>query len=269
MTLTLRNTLLLSYGGDNMEYSIKELADLAGVTTRTLRYYDEISLLKPRRINSSGYRIYGEDEVDLLQQILFYKSMDMKLKDIKEIISGPDFDIPIALMDHLQQLVLRRNQLDQLISTVEKTIAYNKGEIRMSNKEKFEGFKNEKLAENEKKFGKEVRAIYGEGNVESSSKRFMNLSEDAYRRMGDIEGEMFGYLKEVVKTKNLESEIAKKVYEIHKSWLAFTWESYSVDAHMGLAKMYVEDERFAKYYDTRAGVGAAKLLHDIIIKYAK
>lgn len=99
-------------GGDDIEYSIKELADLAGVTTRTLRYYDEIGLLKPKRINSSGYRVYGEKEVDLLQQILFYKSMDMKLEYIQKIISGPDFDIPIALIDHLQQLVLRRNQLD-------------------------------------------------------------------------------------------------------------------------------------------------------------
>ena len=65
-----------------MEYTIKNLAQLAGVSVRTLRYYDEIGLLKPCRVNLSGYRIYGEKEVDLLQQILFYKSIDMKLEEI-------------------------------------------------------------------------------------------------------------------------------------------------------------------------------------------
>lgn len=139
----------------------------------------------------------------------------------------------------------------------------------MSNKEKFEGFKKERLVENESNYGKEIRESYGEDVVESSNKRFMNINEDVYRRMQDIENEMFEYLKEVIKTKDLESEIAKNVYENHKSWLTLTWESYSLDAHIGLAKMYVEDERFAKYYDTSVGVGAVKVLRDIIIKYAK
>lgn len=80
-----------------MEYTIKRLAELAGVSARTLRYYDEIGLLRPCRINSAGYRIYGEREVDLLQQILFYKSMDMKLEEIQKIISNPDFDTKKAL----------------------------------------------------------------------------------------------------------------------------------------------------------------------------
>ena len=76
-----------------MKYTIKKLAELAGVSTRTLRYYDEIGLLKPCRVNSSGYRIYGQKEVDLLQQILLYRSLDMKLEDIHDIISNPNFDI--------------------------------------------------------------------------------------------------------------------------------------------------------------------------------
>ena len=73
-----------------MEYSIHELSKIAKISTRTLRYYHEIDLLKPKRINSSGYRIYGEDEVDKLQQILFYKSMGFKLEDIKNIVKLPD-----------------------------------------------------------------------------------------------------------------------------------------------------------------------------------
>lgn len=251
-----------------MEYSIKKLADMAGITTRTLRYYDEIGLLSPSRINSSGYRIYGKKEIDLLQQILFYRSMDMKLEDVQKIISQPNFDIPNALIDHLQQLVSRKNQLDQLILTVEKTIAYNKGDEEMSNEEKFHGFKKEKLTENERKYGEEIRAKYGQETVEASNKRFMNISEDDFKKMQETENEMFQFLIEVAKTKDLESEASKSVYEKHKYWLTFTWGTYSPEAHIGLANMYVENEEFANYYNDRAGAEVVTTLRDIIIKYA-
>ena len=80
-----------------MEYSIQSLSKMAGVSTRTLRYYDEIGILKPARIASSGYRVYSEKEVDLLQQILFYKELGIELKVIKQILSYPSFDILKAL----------------------------------------------------------------------------------------------------------------------------------------------------------------------------
>ena len=75
-----------------MEYSIKKLSEIAGVSTRTLRYYDEIGLLKPARVSSSGYRIYGKKQVDILQQILFYKELGISLDEIKEIIQNPNFE---------------------------------------------------------------------------------------------------------------------------------------------------------------------------------
>lgn len=69
---------------ENMEYTIKKLGSMAGVSTRTLRYYDEVGILKPARINSSGYRIYGKKEVDRLQQILFYRELDISIDKIKK-----------------------------------------------------------------------------------------------------------------------------------------------------------------------------------------
>ena len=252
-----------------MEYSIKELADLAGVTTRTLRYYDEIGLLKPKRINASSYRVYGDKEVDLLQQILFYRAMDMKLEAIQKILSEEAFDMPNALIEHHQALISKRNQLDQLISTVEKTIAYNKGELKMSNKEKFEGFKKEKLTNNEEIYGQVIREKYGKEAVEASNKKFMNMSEETYNQMLELENQMFKSLKEVVVSKDLTSDAAKDVFDQHKSWLNFTWPSYSAEAHIGLAEMYVSDEKFAKYYNDRAGLEVVTTLRDVIVKYAK
>lgn len=251
-----------------MEYTIKKLGDIAGVSARTLRYYDEIGLLKPCRITSAGYRIYGEKEVDLLQQILFYRSLDMKLEEIQNIISHPNFDLDKALLEHYTKLITKRNQIDQLIKTVEKTLAHKKGVIEMSNKEKFEGFKKEKIAENEARYGKEIDEKYGRDKVEASNKKFMSLTEEDFNKMKLIEEEMFEALKEVIATGDYTSSKAEVVYIKHKEWLCFTWPSYSSEAHKGLAEMYVVDERFAKYYNDRGGVGAVEALKDIIFKFA-
>lgn len=243
---------------------------LEPVSTRTLRYYDEIGLLKPCRVNSSGYRIYGPKEVDLLQQILLYRSMDMKLEDIQKIISNPEFDIYQSLIKHYQELLDKKRQIDQLLLTVEKTIAYKKGVIEMSNKEKFEGLKKEKISQNEAKYGKEIREKYGNGTVDKSNEKFLNLTEEEMNQMKEIESEMFEALEKVLKNKELDCEEAKIVYEKHKAWLNFTWPKYSKEAHAGLAQMYVYDERFAKYYNDRLdNEKAAQTLSDIIAKYAK
>ncbi len=75
-----------------MKYTINKLAKLAGVSTRTLRYYDEIGLLRPARMSSNGYRVYGQKEVDRLQQILFYRELGVPLEEIKKILSSKEFD---------------------------------------------------------------------------------------------------------------------------------------------------------------------------------
>lgn len=251
-----------------MEYTIKKLAEIAGVSTRTLRYYDEIGLLKPCRINSSGYRIYGEKEVDILQQILLYRSLDIKLEDIHNIITNPNFDICNSLNEHRKNLISKKNQLDKIILTVEKTIEYKKGEIEMTNKEKFEGLKKEKLKKNEERYGEEIRNKYGEKTINEANKKFLNMSEEDFNEMSRTEESLFNGLLEVYETQDMESEVAREVYENHKKWLSFTWPSYSKEAHIGLAEMYVADERFAKYYNDKAGKKVVNILRDIINKYA-
>ena len=130
-----------------MEYTILKLAHLAGISTRTLRYYDEIDLLKPARMSSSGYRIYSQKEVDQLQQILFYKELGVGLDEIKQIINNPQFDDMQALQDHYQKLLEKRKQIDTMIETVQLTIQSRKGEIKMTDKQKFEGLKKQLIEE--------------------------------------------------------------------------------------------------------------------------
>ncbi|KUF29385.1 MULTISPECIES: MerR family transcriptional regulator [Lysinibacillus] len=250
-----------------MEYSIQELAQLSGVSTRTLRYYDEIGLLKPARTNEAGYRFYGQLEVDMLQQILFYRALDMKLATIQAIIKAPNFQHAEALKTHRAALLQRQEQLVTILQTVEKTIQSIEGEQPMSNEEKFKGFKERLIEYNEKQYGQEIRAKYGEGTVDASNAKLMNMTEQQYQAMQELEQQMFERLAEAMELGNPTSDIAMEVAELHKRWLSFTWNEYSQEAHAGLAQMYIADERFTAYYDERGAKGTAQFLHDAIIAY--
>lgn len=249
-----------------MEYTVQKLAKLAGISSRTLRYYDEIDLLKPARINSSGYRIYGQKEVDTLQQILFYRELGVELTQIKEIITNPAFDGTKALQEHQQKLLEKRAQLDALIANVNNTIAATEGRITMSDKEKFEGFKKNMIEENEKKYGKEIREKYGEETVEASNAKMMNMTQEEYDEVTKLAEDVNNTLAKAMETGDPAGELAQKTAELHKKWLTYYWKDYSKEAHAGLSQMYVDDERFTAYYD-KIQSGAAKFLRDAIHIY--
>jgi len=249
-----------------MEYTVQKLSKLAGISTRTLRYYDEINLLKPARINSSGYRIYGQAEVDKLQQILFYRELGVELNSIKEIITDPSFHHANALKEHRQKLLEKREQLDLLIANVNKTIALTEGRMNMSDQEKFEGFKKKMIDENEQKYGKEIREKYGEDTVNASNAKLMNMSQEDYDAVTKLSEEVNETLLEAIITGDPASEIAQKAADLHKQWLCFYWSQYSKEPHAGVAQMYVDDERFKAYYD-KVHPNAAVFLRDAIHIY--
>lgn len=249
-----------------MEYTVQKLAKLAGVSTRTLRYYDEIGLLEPARKNSSGYRIYGREEVDKLQQILFYRELGLDLDSIKRIVADPSFDGPSALRMHREKLLDRRSQLDLLINNVESTISATEGKSTMADSEKFKGFKQKLVDDNEKQYGEEVRGKYGDEVADKSNAKMLNMSEEKYAEFSRLEQEVLDTLAKACETGDPSGELAQKTAGLHKEWLSFTWPAYSKEAHAGLAQMYVDDERFAAYYD-KACKGAAQFLRDAIVVY--
>ena len=105
-----------------MEYTVNELSKISGISTRTLRYYDQIGLLVPPRLSSSGYRVYGDNEFDILQQILFYRELGVSLSEIKKLLSFPDGDKEKALQNHLDELVQKKARIETLINNVSDTI---------------------------------------------------------------------------------------------------------------------------------------------------
>lgn len=249
-----------------MEYTVKKLGLMAGVSTRTLRYYDEVGILKPARINSSGYRIYGQSEVDRLQQILFYRELGVSLESIKEIVTSPSFDGAKALREHCAKLLEKRMQLDLLISNVDKTIALKEGKITMQDQEKFEGFKQKLVDDNEKKYGQEAREKYGDEAVNKSNQKVKGMTQEEYDEVTRLGVELKETLHTAFLTGDPAGELAQKAADLHRQWLSLYWDSYSKEAHVGVTQMYVDDERFTPYYDEKQP-GTAAFLRDAVLIY--
>lgn len=250
-----------------MLYTIDELAKISGVTSRTLRYYDTIGLLKPAGYTVSGYRQYGKNEVDLLQQILFFKALGFSLKQIKEALYAENFNYLTALTKQKALLLKKRQELDKILTAVENSLHYHQGGIEMSDEEKFQAFKKEQVEKNEKSYGQEIREKYGKETVEKSYQKFLNLTKEELQTMEALQADLFQQLKVVVETKDVTSAAGKKAYEDHRDWLSYTWPNYSFAAHKGLVDMYLVDERFKAYYE-KQGEGFTKALHDVVYYYA-
>jgi DNA-binding transcriptional MerR regulator len=169
--------------------TISQVAELTGISTRTLQYYDEIGLLKPSELTSSGYRMYSDEVLQKLQQILFFKELDFKLKEINEILQKPDFDKVEAFKKQKKLLCLKRDRIDNLIKLLDRL---EKGEQCMSFKEfdlseyieALEQFKNQK----------EDDVIKHWGSIENFNQLIQKIKDDesnvaklAIKQFGSIE----------------------------------------------------------------------------------
>lgn len=245
-------------------YSVKEMADMAGVSARTLRYYDKIGLLKPALTNEAGYRFYGEREVDLLQQILFYRERGMELRCIRDIIYNEGFNIMGALEEHLQELEAQKEHIDSLIRLVRRSILSMKGEEQMTDAEKFQAFKEDVVKRHEEMYGAEARKEYGDEEIDASQQKILNMNKEEYERFQSLGSEIRERLKEAVQNGiSPESDEAGRIVTLHKEWLGMTWKKYTEEAHKAIANIYISDERFKLYYD-REVPGCAEFLEKAI-----
>lgn len=253
-----------------MKYTVKKLADISGVSARTLRYYDQIGLLKPEYVDVNGYRIYGEKQVDLLQQILFYRELDISLDEIASIVNSPDFDRRKSLENHLNSLKQQKKQIELLIENVSKTLCSLKGEVVMNDKEKFEGLKKQLVVDNEREYGKEVREKYGDEEIDTANAKMLGMSYEKWRETEDLRKNIDEKLKAAIRTKNPSGEAAAELCRLHKEWICAFWKegAYSKAAHLSLGQMYVDDERFKSYYD-RITQGGAEFLYEALKIYCR
>lgn len=251
-----------------MEYTVQKLARIAGVSPRTLRYYDEIGLLRPARASQSGYRLYGPAEVDRLQQILLHRQLGLELSDIARALDDPGFDRLAALENTRRALVERRTHLNALIANVERSIKAHQGGYIMTDTEKFEGMKKQLIEDNEHQYGTEIRANYGDEAIDASQKRFAGLSQADYHAMQALATRILDALAAAVRNGcDPCGSTGEELTRMHRRWLGYTWGQYSVQAHVGLAQMYIADSRFTQYYDA-ATPGCAQFLCSAIEHWA-
>lgn len=253
-----------------MEYRVTELAQLSGVSARTLRYYDQIGLLRPDR-EENGYRVYGAVQVDRLHDILLYRQMGLGLEEIRQLLENPDRSREAVLETHLQSLISQQEVLGQLIGNVRRTLAAMRGEAPMTDAEKFEGFKQNLIRENEEKYGEEVSRKYGRSALDESSRRVANMTPEMWKHQQALNDGVMECLKAAMEKGDPACEEAQRAADLHRQWLCMFWKEgqYSPQAHRGMAQMYVADERFAAYYNERLGENGARFLQQAIEIYTQ
>jgi DNA-binding transcriptional MerR regulator len=224
-------------------YTVKQLARLAGITPRTLHYYDEIGLFQPSRVGPNGYRYYGEEALLRLQQILLYRELDMPLEDIKQIMGRREFDALGALEDHKQELGKRILRLERLIVTVDQTIDHLKGKKAMSEKQLFEVFSEEQQAEYEK----EAMQVYDPETVKASNKKWKSYTTAEKQRIGEEGNAVYQDLIQAM-PKGPASPEAQACIERWRKHMEYFWVPDD-DQLVGLANGYNDDPRFKANFD--------------------
>lgn len=223
-----------------MLFKIGELAQKSGVSIRTLRYYEEISLLVPKEILESGYRLYGEKEALRLQQILFYKEIGYSLKEIKKILDRKDYDLVNSLEKQKNLLLEKQKQYTLLINTINKTITNLQKGLKMNLNEMYKGFPNAK------KHREEAFSLWGE-KVNLAEQNLLKYQKQEFN---EIVLEFNKLWKQIAESADLDpnSDIAQDLINQHFNFISIFWgiekENIPKEQYLGLAELYLEDNRF-------------------------
>ena len=238
---------------------ISEVAKLSGVTVRTLHYYDEIGLLKPSKTTEAGYRMYSIEDLEKLQQILFFRELDFPLNEIKEIMINPKYDKIEALNKHKELLIEKRKRIDGLVTLIDKTI---KGDNNMSFKE----FDNSKIEENKRKYAEEVKKRWGNTDAyKEYEKKTGSYDKNSWNTINE---EMAEILKEFADNidKDVNSDIVQSLVEKWRGYITLNFYNCTKELLSCLGLMYTGDERFKENID-KYGEGTAEFMAKAIEIY--
>lgn len=221
-------------------YSIGKLAELAGVSIRTLRYYDRIGLLKPAERTRARYRLYGEEELLRLQQILFYKELDFSLKKIREILDNPDFDVVQALKTHKSALKKRQQRIDKLLVTIDRTITKLNDGAMLNHEELYDGLPKEKA----EAWRSEAVEKWGKGTIEQSETSLRNMSKDELQALKDDFTNLWKKLASLSDQDPESTTVQDEIARHYKYLQQFWGRKPDAEAYKGLAELYINDKRY-------------------------
>ena len=248
-----------------MAWSIAEVARMSGVTSRTLRHYDEIGLLRPASVGSNGYRWYEQEQLLRLQRLLLLRELGLGLGAIAEVLDG-ERDQVEALRQHEQWLRRERTRLAQLADTVSRTIRQLQGGDQMSAQELFEGFADRSAA-----LEADLVAEHGEGvreHFRTARARTKDWTQQDYLGAQRDWEELEGRVVEVMRSGAApDSPAALELMAEHHAQVAQFWTP-DRESYTGLGRLYVDDPAFQARYDAKAP-GLAEYLRDATAAYAQ
>ena len=249
-----------------MDWSIQDVARLASTTSRTLRHYGDVGILPPSRIGSNGYRYYDGAALARLQRVLMLRELGLGIPAIAEVLEGHRDDAH-ALTNHLHWLQEEKNRLDRQIASVETTIRKMEGGEQLMAEEMFEGFDHTRYKD-------EVEQRWGKRAYADSDRWWRSMSEEEKTAWKNFVAELgFDWIEAADRGIAPDSEEAQALAKRHADWLSGIpgtpgngTGAPTKDYYLGLAEMYVTDERFAANY---GGIEGATFVRHAMRVYAE
>ena len=244
-----------------MEKTVHELAKLADISVRTLHHYDSIGLLPPSRVTNAGYRLYDETSIQRLKQILFFRELDFPLKEIKQILDHPSFDKTQALKAQRELLLLKRQRLDCLISTIDQTL---KGELTMN----FNAFSMQEIKNAKEKYASEVRERWG--NTTAYAEAAAKTNNRQLSDWEQITAETNAIFQAFADNMDF-SPSSLEVQKLVAQWQEHITQNYyncTDEILAGLGELYIEDKRFTENID-KCREGLAAFISEAIRCYCR
>ncbi len=239
--------------------TVNEVSKLAGVSIRTLQYYDKIGLLKATAYTGAGYRLYDDRALERLQQIMLFRELEFPLKDIQRILESPDFDRSKALRQQIQLLELKRAHFGRLITLAQEILSTGEGIMD------FSAFDKTKL----EAYEKQAKESWGETDAyrESARKRQGRSLEDE-QALGKGLMEIFAQLGRI-KDQDPAGEAAQALVAQLQGYITEHYYRCTNQILMGLGQMYVAGDEFTENIDTAGGPGTAEFANAAIQAYCK
>ncbi|MFT3983728.1 MAG: MerR family transcriptional regulator [Lachnospiraceae bacterium] len=241
----------------------KEVAKITGVSVRALHHYDTISILSPSRNPKNGYREYSDEDMDRLQQILFFKECGFSLVQIKELLSNPNFDREKAFNLQKNFLLQEKKRIELMLETLDKSVRNMKGNMTMSIKEKFHGFD---FTNNP--YENEARRLWGDKAVDQSNARIKSLPKNEQEAIAKDMDDLFMNLAKIRNNAPDSVTAQEAMAKMYNHFNANFGYRYSPEAFAEVGQMYVTDERFTVTVD-KYGDGLSKFLSEAMKIYAE
>ena len=233
------------------QYTVRQLADLSGVSVRTLHHYDDVGLLRPERVGDNGYRYYGRDELLRLQQILIHRELGFPLQEIGKLLDRPGFDRIATLLEHRRQLELQARRYDELVATIDNTIAELKGKALMQHADLYKGLSPEKQTEYERwlidNYGEDMRSHIATSQAAMAATPATELARRT-EELAEIEAALAACCRRDVPSDAAE---VQPLLARHRAWVAMMWNRpCPAAAYAGLADLYLAHPDFRARYET-------------------